>query len=311
MTSNTKPKLSIIILSYNTSELLSDCLFSLEKVKNEAKFEVIVVDNASSDNSVEMVRKNFPKVVLIQNEKNLGFAAGNNQARNKVKGEYVLFLNPDTIVYPGAIKETISYLDKNKEVGAVSCKLVLANGELDKDTRRSFITPWIGFIHLVLQLDRIFPKSPVFGRYWYGYISEDEVHEVDVLQGAFFMVRKKILDSVGWFDEDYFLDGEDIDLSWRIKEKGWKLVYYPKVKILHYKGVSKGKLVSQKSLKLSLGEKIRMRSQGVRSMEIFYRKRLWQNYPFWVNFLVLLGIKFLLITRVFKAFVEWLFLRFR
>jgi GT2 family glycosyltransferase len=200
-------------------------------------------------------------------------------------------------------------LDKNPDVGAVSCKLILSDGSLDKDTRRSFITPWIGLVHLVLRLDRIFPRSRLFGRYCYGYIPEDEVHEVDALQGAFFMTRKKILDDVGWFDEDYFLDGEDIDLSWRIKEKGWKLVYYPKVKILHLKGASKGKLISRKRRRISLKEKLKIKLQGVRSMEIFYRKRLWRKYPIWVNILVLFGIRFLLFLRSVRAFFEWFILR--
>jgi len=302
-----RTKLSIVILNYNTRDLLFDCLSSLRKVSDEVDFEVVVVDNASSDDSVYMVQKNFPEVVLVKNEVNLGFAAGNNRAKNVVRGEYVLFLNSDTIVYPKALRETVKYLDEHPDVGVVSCKLVLSNGELDKDTRRSFITPWIGLTHLVFKLDRLFPKSKLFGQYWYGYISEDEVHEVDALQGAFFMTRRRILDEVDWFDEDYFLDGEDIDLSWKIKEKGWKLVYFPKVKILHLKGASKGKLVSKKRRKLGLREKLRVRSQGVRSMEIFYRKRLWQRYPFFVNYLVLVGIKLVLAVRMVRTFLEWLF----
>lgn len=301
-----KIKLSIVILNYNTCDLLFDCLSSLKKVKDETSFEVVVVDNGSIDQSVSMVQKEFPEVVLVKNEKNLGFAAGNNRAKDKVRGEYILFLNSDTVVYPNAIKETVEYLDENEEVGAITCKLVLLNGELDKDARRSFVTPWIGLVHLVLKLDRFFPRSRIFGKYWYGYISEDEIHEVDALQGAFFMTRKKILDDVGWFDEDYFLDGEDIDLSWKIKEKGWKLIYYPRVKILHLKGVSKGKLISDKRRRVDLGEKIKIKIQGVKSMEIFYRKRLWQKYSLFVNYLVLVGIKLVLLTRIIKTFFEWL-----
>lgn len=300
------PELSIVILNYNTRDLLFDCLTSLRKISKEADFETIVVDNNSSDGSADMIKENFPEVVLIENERNLGFAAGNNRARNVVRGKYVLFLNSDTIVYPRSLRETLNYLKKNKDVGVISCKLVLPNGKLDKDTRRSFITPWIGLTHLVLKIDRIFSKSPVLAKYWYGYISEDEVHEVDALQGAFFMTRKKILDDVDWFDEDYFLDAEDIDLSWKIKEKGWKLIYYPKVKVLHLKGASKGKLISQKRRKTSLGEKIRIRVQGVKSMEFFYRKRLWQKYPLWLNLIVLFGIRLVLIVRVIRAFFEWL-----
>ena len=174
--------------------------------------------------------------------------------------------------------------------------MVLPDGKLDKDARRSFPTPWVALTHLVLKLDRVFPRSALFSRYWYGYLDENATHEVDAIQGAFFLVRKKILDQVGWFDEDYFLDGEDIDLSWQIKEAGWKIVYYPKVSILHLKGVTKGKNKARRG-KVPLKERLKYRLSGVRSMEIFYRKRLWARYPMLVNYLVLTGIKMLKLAR--------------
>ena len=139
-----------------------------------------------------MVEEKFPWVKkVIKIGKNLGFAAGNNKAGPYVFGEYVLFLNSDTVVYKNTLSGIIGYLDKNKEIGAATCKVVLKNGELDKDTRRSFITPWIGLTHIYFKLDRLFPKSKIFAKYWYGYLSEDEIHEVDAIQGAFFMARKK------------------------------------------------------------------------------------------------------------------------
>lgn len=296
------PKLTVIVLSYNTKNLLKDCLNSLEKVRNELNFEVIVPDNGSKDDSVKMVREEFFWVKkTIEIKKNLGFAAGNNKARLFVDGEYVLFLNSDTIVYKNTLSDIVGYLDKEKDVGAVTCKVVLKNGDLDKDTRRSFITPWIGLTHIYLKLDRIFPKSRLFGKYWYGYVSEDEVHEVDAIQGAFFLVRKKVLDKVGWFDEDYFLDGEDIDLSWKIKNAGWKIVYYPKVKILHLKGASKGK--NRIMNNVDLKDKLRYRLAGVNSMELFYRKRLWSKYPMLLNILIIVGIRFLKIIRTINVVI--------
>jgi len=294
-----KPKLSIIVLSYNTKKLLFDCLSSLKNVRNEIDFEVIVPDNGSSDRSLQMVKSEFPWVKAIDNKNNLGFAAGNNTARHCVNGEYILFLNSDTVVMKGTLKETVSYMDRNNKVGALSCKVLLPNGQLDRDTRRSFITPWIGFTHIFLKLDRVFPKSKLFAKYWYGYISEGVEHEVDVVQGAFILTRKKILDDIGWFDEDYFLDGEDIDLCWRVKDAGWKIIYYPKVAILHLKGSSKGTNKFTKK-QVPLKEKMKYRMAGVNSMEIFVRKRLWKKYPTVFNYFMLIGIKLVKLNRLIK-----------
>jgi len=294
-------KLSIVVLSYNTKELTLNCLKSLLAVESEVDFEIIVPDNGSSDGSVEAIRDQFREVCVIENKANLGFAAGNNTAKAFVAGEYVLFLNSDTIVYPGTLIETVAYLDKNPEVGAITCKVVLPDGSLDKDTRRSFVTPWIGLTHLFLRLDKLFPKSPLFAKYWYGYLSPDVVHEVDAIQGAFFLTRKSLLDKLGWWDTDYFLDGEDLDLAYRIHEAGFKIIYYPKVYITHYRGASKGKINDGR--KVHLSEKLRFRMAGVNSQEIFYRKHLWNKYPLILNWLVILGIKMLKMLRIIRTIV--------
>ncbi len=297
-----KPKLSIIILNYNTKDLLRDCLESLLRVKHELVFEVVVVDNGSSDGSVDIIHADFKWVKVIETGSNLGFAKGNNAARELVQGEYILFLNSDTVVYSNTLEKCALYLDEHGDAGALTCKALLKDGTLDKDTRRSFITPWIGLVHLFLRLDRFFPKSRIFGRYWYGYINENKTHEIDAIQGAFFMVRKEILDEVGWFDEDYFLDAEDIDLSWKIKKVGWKNVYYPEVSILHLKGATKGKN-KETQKRVSFNEKLKYRLSGVNSMEIFYRKRMWKEYPLVVNYLVFLGIKTLKGLRFMKLLI--------
>ncbi len=300
MNNKQKTKLSIIILNYNTKDLLRDCLESLEKVKGEAEFETIVSDNGSTDGSIEMMNaKNANAkwgIKIVENGENLGFAKGNNRAKVMVGGEYVLFLNSDTIVHSNTLQKCVDYLDEHSDVGALTCKALLSDGKLDRDTRRSFITPWIGLVHLFLRLDRVFPKSKLFGQYWYGYIDENQTHEIDAIQGAFFMTRKKILDQVGWFDEDYFLDAEDIDLSWKIKHAGWKNIYYPAGSILHLKGATKGKN-SVTRQNVSLNEKLKYRLSGVNSMEIFYRKRLWNQYPEVVNYFVILGIKLMKFIR--------------
>jgi len=294
-----KPELSIVILNYNTKDLTIDCIESLMRLKSETYYEIILCDNGSEDGSVEAIKERFPEVRIIKNKANLGFAKGNNAARGKCQGEYILFLNTDTIIKKGVLAETLKYLKEHGDIGALTCKLILASGKLDRDARRSFPTPWVSFTHLALPLDRIFPKSKIFSKYWYGYLSPDKIHEVDVIQGAYFLVRKKILDEVGWFDEDYFLDGEDIDLCWKIKEKGWKIVYYPKVSIIHLKGITKGK--NKTALKdVPFKEKMRFRMSGVNSMEIFYRKRLWKKYPLAINCLVIFGIKIIKLLRLIK-----------
>src|SRR6185369_7949700 len=292
-------KLSIIILNYNTKELTKKCIESIVGTVTSIPYEIIVVDNGSSDGSVDEIKsakfkvQNYSsKLKVIETGENVGFAKGNNAARDVVKGEYVLFLNSDTIIHPNSIEKTVVYLDEHKDVGVVTCKLVLADGSLDRDARRSFITPWIGLTHLFLRLDRLFPTSKLFAQYWYGYISPDATHEVDVIQGAYFLTRKEILDKVGWFDEDYFLDAEDIDLSWKIKHAGWKLIYYPEVSILHLKGATKGNNAKTKR-SISLPEKLKYRLSGVNSMEIFYRQRMWKENPLIVNYLVIVGIKIL------------------
>lgn len=289
------PELSIVILNYNTKDVLTDCLNSLQKVENEVNFEVIVSDNGSKDKSVEMLRKDYPWVRVYRG-KNVGFSAGNNRVKDKVKGKMILFLNPDTVVHKDTLRKTVKYLKEHKKTGALTCKIVLPNGELDKDTRRSFPSPWVSFSHLVLRADKLFPKSKFFARYWYGYISENKIHHIDALQGAFFLTWKKILDRVGWFDEGYFFDGEDMDLSWQIKKAGYDLVYYPKVSITHLKGVTKGKI---KNRKIPLEQRMRARMAGMNGMERFYKKNLWDRYSLPYNFFVISGIK------IFKFF-RWL-----
>jgi len=297
------PELTIVILNYNTQELLKDCLLSLSKTHDLTDFGIIVVDNASSDGSVAMVQKDYPQVKLIKNSSNLGFAKGNNAAKNYVNSKYVLFLNTDTIFKNEVLSKCLSFMKKDDNLGALTCKLVMLNGKLDKDARRSFPTPWVAFTHFT-GLDKLFPTSKLFARYWYGFISPDKIHEVDVIQGAFFLTKKDILDKVGWFSEDYFLDGEDIDLSWKIKQLGYKLVYYPVVSLIHLKGVTKGKN-KLKHAKIK-NDRLKYVLSGVNAMEIFYKKRLAKNYNLLVNFIVYTGIKILKSIRYIKVQLNYL-----
>ena len=277
-----KPKLSVVILNHNTKELLSGCLNSLKKYINEVSLEVIVSDNASTDGSPQMLRKDFTWVKIIEGP-NISFSNGNNRARKIVKGEYILFLNSDTLIHKNTLKKTLEYIQKHKDVGALTCKLILKNGKLDKDARRRFPTPWISF-------NRLFLRNG--NKYWYKDVSPDITHEVDAIQGAFFLVPKKVLDQVDWFDEKFIFDGEDLDLCFQIKKAGYKIVYYPEVSITHFKKGTRIKLTDIQ---------VNRKMQGIQSMEYFYRKNLWNNYPLPFSYFVILGIKTLKLIRFVKV----------
>jgi GT2 family glycosyltransferase len=279
-------KLSVIILNYNTKDLTLKCVDSIVRNTKNLDYEIIVVDNGSEE---QIFR--YKDIKILRNKTNLGFSGGNNSARKFTNGEYILFLNSDTEVYKDTLKETVKYMDRYSDIGALTCKTVLSNGGLDRDARRSFPTPWVALTHFS-GLDRLFPKSKIFARYWYGYKSPDEIQEIDALQGAYFLTRKKILDEVAWFSEDYFLDGEDIDLSFKIKSAGYKIIYYPKVSILHIKKASK----KARSLKSVMA--------GMNSMEIFYKKHLWENYPLILNLVVIVAIYIMKIIRLGKTLIR-------
>lgn len=275
-----KPVLSIVILSHNTKKLLFDCLTSLKNVKNELDFEVIVSENASTDGSPKMVKNEFNWVRMVEGP-NISFSNGNNRARKVVQGKYILLLNSDTVVHSGTLKKCVEYLEKHHNVGALTCKLVLPDGSLDKDARRRFPTPWMSFYRLFFGYG---------GKYWYEDVSPDKTHEVDAIQGAFFLTRKDILDKINWLDENFIFDGEDLDLSFQIKKAGYSINYYPEVSITHIKKASKNNFTG-----------ISRKMQGINSMEYFYRKNLWGDYPILFNYFVLLGIRFLKLIRYTQA----------
>jgi GT2 family glycosyltransferase len=284
-----KPELSIIILNHNTKELLSDCLDSLEKNGSEVSMEVIVSDNSSTDGSIEMIKDKYSWVKCLIGS-NIGFANGNNRARGVAQGEFILFLNSDTVIQKGTLAKTLEYIKEHKDTGVVTCKLVLPNGKPDKDARRRFPTPWVSFKRLFLKSTR---------QYWYEDINEDTVHEVDSVEGAFLLTKKDILEKVNWFDEKYLFDGEDLDLCFRIKKLGFKIIYFPKVTTLHIKGATKGKVNGMKN-NISPELKLKRRMDGVNSMEYFYKKNLWSSYPLIFNYFVLTGIKLLKLMRYLK-----------
>ncbi len=285
--------ISIIIVSFNTKELLIDCLNSLNKALNNLKSEIFVVDNNSHDGTVEALRLNFENVKVIANHQNVGFSKANNQAIKKAKGKYVLILNPDTKVMPEAIKTMIKYMDQNENIACSTCRVELPDGTLDKDCRRHFPTPWRAFCHFS-KLSRIFKGSKIFDQYQMGYISEDKVHEIDSCVGAFMLVRSSAIKKVGLFDEDFFFYGEDLDWCWRFKEKGFKIMYNPVVKIIHYKGAASGmKPQSAHLTKATRTSRRRALFESVHAMEIFYKKHYLSKHPLFINWLVLASLKIL------------------
>jgi O-antigen biosynthesis protein len=230
--------ISIVIVNYNVRDHIDACLASIYKSNNEKyKIEIYVVDNNSIDGSSNFIRGKYPEVKLIDNNKNLGFSKANNLALKKVTGNYVLILNPDTILEEGTFEKLIKFCEENKESGAVSSKLIQANGKLDMACKRSFPSFSVA-LPKILGLSRLFPKSKLFGKYNLTYLDENETHEVDAVCGAFMFIPKPVLDKSGIFDEDYFMYGEDLDLCYRIKQKGYKIYYYPEVKTIHLKGES-------------------------------------------------------------------------
>jgi GT2 family glycosyltransferase len=229
--------LSIIIINYNVKYFLEQCLHSVIKATTGIDYEIIIVDNASSDGSRNYLENKFLNIRFEWNETNLGFAKANNQALRMARGEYILFLNPDTILPEDCLKKCIEHLSSHPGAGALGVCMLDGSGNFLKESKRGFPTPLAAFFKLT-GLSTLFPKSALFSRYHMGHLHPAANHETDVLAGAFMMVRKKVLDITGGFDESFFMYGEDIDLSYRIQEAGYKNLYFAECPILHFKGES-------------------------------------------------------------------------
>ncbi len=288
--------LSVIIVNFNTKDLLRQCLNTL-MLANEAlmnankRMEIFVVDNTSVDGSTGMVKRIFPQVKLIVNKKNLGFAKANNLAIKESSGRYLLFLNPDTVVPEKILPTIIQFMDGNPEAGVSTCFVELVSGGMDPDCHRGFPTPWASFCFFT-KLEKLFPRSRFFGQYHQTWKDLGKTHEIDACCGAFMMVRRKAMKEVGIWDEDFFFYGEDLDWCYRFKEKGWKVMFYPHVKIIHHKGASSGmKKLSQEVTTATRESKRRARKASTDAMRIFYNKHYRQKYPFFVTWAVMFGVK--------------------
>ena len=263
----------------------------LKAIQNTGS-EIFVVDNNSSDGSKDFFKHRFPAVKFIWNNENIGFSKANNIAVKQATGQYILFLNPDTLLPEDCIEKCIAFFESHPEAGALGIKMIDGSGSFLKESKRSFPSPATSFYKLS-GLARIFPRSKIFGKYHLGHLDENQNHEVDVLAGAFMMVPKKVLDQVGSFDEDFFMYGEDIDLSYRVQEAGYKNIYFSESSIIHFKGEStrKGGL-----------NYVRL---FYKAMSIFARKHYGNRATFF-SFLIQLGILVRAFLSAIKRFIKWI-----
>lgn len=234
-------KISIIIVSYNVSDLLQQALDSLLDATKDLAFEIFVVDNNSQDQTVIMVKEKYPMVNLMVNKENIGFSKANNQAIIKAKGEYVLLINPDTITSKDTIKKVIYFMDEHLEAGGLGVRMINAQGKFLPESKRGLPTPWASLTKFA-GLAKLFPTSKAFSKYYMGWIGEHQTSEIEILAGAFMMLNHQALKKIGLLDESFFMYGEDIDLSYRLTLGGYKNYYFPETYIIHFKGQSTRKL---------------------------------------------------------------------
>lgn len=230
-------KLSVIIVNYNVRYFLEQALQSVCQSKTTFPFDVWVVDNTSADGSVEMVRSHFPEVQVIANTENVGFSRANNQAITASTGEYVLLLNPDTIIQEDTLQQVVDFMDTHADAGGLGVKMIDGKGRYLPESKRGLPTPATA-LYKMLGLQRLFPGSRRFGRYYMSYLDPEQVQEVEVLSGACMCLRRSALAKTGLLDEDFFMYGEDIDLSYRLLKAGYKNYYFPHTQIIHFKGES-------------------------------------------------------------------------
>ena len=274
--------LSVIIVNYQTYELTKNTINSILDYNYPFEVEVILVDNASSDDSSDKLKNYFKdNIKFIQSKSNDGFAAGNNQGLKIATGKYQLLLNSDTIVWKNTLLDIYSFMEKNPDVGACGCQVLLENGDLDKACKRSFPNVKNSFY-------RLFHIPTNSGDDDYNLdLPDDEIYEIDCLTGAFIFTRKIVLDEIGLLDETFFMYGEDIDLCYRIKQAGWKIVYYGTSKITHFKGASSKK------------QKSKLIYEFYRAMYIYYKKHHANESSAIVNIVVYIGISLLCLVKLF------------
>ncbi|MCU7496372.1 MAG: glycosyltransferase [Ignavibacteria bacterium] len=277
--------LSIIIVNFNVKEFLQNLLSSIEKSSGNISKEIIVIDNASDDGSVEIIREKFPSVRLIASQKNLGFGRANNLGLEISKGKYILLINPDTIVQEDTFQKLIYFMEKTPEAGLVGCKVLNSDGTLQLACRRGFPGPWTSFTK-VTGLSRLFPKSRLFAGYNLTYLDENQTYEVDAISGAFMMMKREVYEKIGGFDSQFFMYGEDLDLCYRVQKAGFKVFYVHDTQIIHYKGES-------------------TKRSSMDETKVFYEAmHLFVKKHFSSSFIVQVMLRFAIIVRQLFAFLN-------
>ena len=288
-------KLSIVIVNYNVEHFLEQCLFSVRKAIANIEAEVFVVDNNSVDGSLKMLSEKFPEVKVIANKDNVGFSRANNQAIRISTGEYVLLLNPDTVVEDDTFTKTIEFMDSHPDAGGLGVKMVDGKGRFLPESKRGLPTPATAF-YKMFGLTKLFPHSRRFAHYYMGHLDNDEINEVEILAGAFMLMRRETLDKCGLLDETFFMYGEDIDLSYRITLAGYKNYYFPQTRIIHYKGESTKKTSVNYVLVF------------YKAMEIFVKKHFANNgaktFSFFINIAIYFKAFLALLSQFFSKAVQ-------
>jgi GT2 family glycosyltransferase len=275
----TEPVLSVCIVTFQTRELLRDCLRSLYENTLQLEFEVIVVDNGSKDGLAGMLRQEFPQVQLIENTTNAGYTAPMNQALRRARGQYLVQLNPDTLVLPEAFQRLVGFLEAHPKVGICGPKVLNRDGTLQKPCRRGESRPW-AVISYFTGLAGLFPNSPLFGEYLMSYMPEDRAHSVAGVSGSCMLIRREVVDQIGYLDERFFAYQEDADYCFRARQAGWEIYYFPEAQIVHYGGMGGSRVQPYRSI-----------FEWHRSYFRFYRKNLARDYFFlfnWVYYLAML-----------------------
>ena len=310
--------LSIIIVNYNVKEFLQNLLHSIEKASSNISKEIIVIDNASDDGSVEVIKDKFPSVILLENKINFGFGKANNQALAKAKGKYILFINPDCIVSEDTFDKMISFFENHSECGLAGCKILNSDGTLQLACRRSFPGPWTSFTK-VTGLSNFFPKSKIFARYNLTYLDENKTYEVDAVSGSFMMMRREVYDKVGGFDEQFFMYGEDLDLCYRVQKSGSKVFYVNITQVIHYKGESTKRsnldetklfynamhlFVKKHLSSFPLVEIILRTAIGLRKLFAFLGKRKVSLFSAFIDF-IFFDLSLFIAEQFYKNVTEW------
>jgi GT2 family glycosyltransferase len=275
--------LSICIVTYQSKIVLKDCLRSIFENTN-LKFEVIVVDNGSTDNVIQMLEDEFPLVHITRNEKNEGYTIPMNQAMRKAQGQFLLQINPDTIVLPESLDKLVSFMKENPNIGICGPKVLNADLTLQRQCRRGEPTPW-AVITYFLGLWKLFPKSKIFGQYLLNYIDEDIIHTVDGVSGSCMLIRREVIDHIGYLDERFFAYQEDADFCYRARQAGWKIYYMPEAEIIHFGGIGGSRVEPYRSI-----------IAWHKSYFLYYQKNLANRYLFLINWIFYLLMLMKLLT---------------